>query len=110
MKYLLYDNECPFCCSIVRKISSLAKNLDISYEHIRSKKGKELIEKYYLENIDSVIYIENKSVFIKSSAILRLCKQMRFPYNLCYIFNVFPESLLDLGYNFIAKNRLKIKI
>ena len=110
MKYLLYDNECPLCCNIVRKISRLTKNLDISYEHIRSKKGKELIEKYYLENIDSVIYIENKRAFIKSNAIMRICKQMSFPYNLSYILNIFPEPLLNLGYDFIAKNRLKIKI
>ena len=109
--YLLYDKECPFCCSIVKKISSLIKDIDISYNHLKSKKGEELITKYSLENINSVIYINhNRKVFIKSNAILNLSKHMNSPYNLLYILNIIPRRLLDLGYDFIAKNRIRIKL
>ena len=109
--YLLYDQECPFCCSIVKKVSSLINNIDISYIHLKSKKGKKLINKYYLHNINSVIYINhNSKVFIKSNAILNLSKYMNSPYNLLYILNIIPRHLLDLAYDFIARNRMRIKL
>ena len=109
--YLLYDKQCPFCCSIVKKVSSLIKNIEISYVHLKSKKGTELTTKYSLENINSVIYINhNKKVFIKSNAILTLSKHMKSPYNLLYILNLIPRYLLDLGYDFIARNRMRINL
>ena len=109
--YLLYDNECPFCSNIVERISSLIRNIDISYNHLKSKKGQELTKQYSLQNIKSVIYINhNNKVFIKSNAILNLCKHMIYPYNIFYILNIIPSPLLNLGYDFIAKNRMRIKL
>mgnify|MGYP001261240931 CR=1 FL=1 len=109
MNYLLYDNACPFCCNIVKKISPLLEKRNISYIHIKSKKGISLINKYSLENINSIIYInQNNKVFIKSTAILNICKLMKFPYNLTYILIVFPKFFLNIVYDFIAKNRMYI--
>ena len=110
MNYLLYDNECPFCCNIVKKISPLIKKSNISYVHIKSKEGNSIITKYSLQNINSVVYInQHKKVFIKSAAILNICKLMRFPYNLLYILIIFPRSFLNIGYDFIARNRMYIQ-
>lgn len=111
MNCLLYDHECPFCCHIVKKLSSIIDNKEVSYIKIKSKKGKELIKIHSLENIKSVIYIkDNKKVFIKSDAILNLCREMRMPYKTLYILTIIPKFLADLVYDFIAKNRMRIKI
>lgn len=109
MNYLLYDNECPFCCNIVKKISPLLEKRNISYIKIKSKEGKALIKKYSLENINSIIYINQKDkVFIKSTAVLNICKLMKFPYNLTYTLIILPKFILNIGYDFIAKNRMYI--
>ena len=111
MNYLLYDSECPFCCQIIKKISALIETKEVSYIKIKSKKGKELIKTYSLENIKSVIYIkENKKVFIKSDAILNLCREMKMPYKILYVLTIIPKFLSDLVYDFVAKNRMSIKI
>lgn len=111
MQYLLYDHECPFCCSIIKKVSSLIDEPNISYNHLQSKEARKLIARYSLENVNSVIFINHKKkVFIKADAILNLCKSMNFPYNLFYILTILPKSLLNLAYDFIAKNRMNIKI
>jgi predicted DCC family thiol-disulfide oxidoreductase YuxK len=110
MNYLLYDNNCPFCCKIVSKLSSLIDSPNISYIHLKSLEGQKLINKYSLKDINSVIYINHNKVFIKSNAILNMCKLMNFPYKLLYILNVVPKSALNIGYDFIAKNRMSIKI
>ena len=110
MRYLLYDNECSFCYTIVNKVSSLINNRKIDYIPIKSIQGEKLIKKYHLENVKSVIYIDNNKVFIKSSAILHISKQMDFPYKLLYVLNILPKPILNIGYDFIAKNRKHIKI
>ena len=109
MCILLYDNKCPFCCNIVKKISSLITQKGISYNHLKSKEGEKIIKRYSLETVRSIIYIDqNKKVFIKSNAILNLCKQMKFPYYLFYAFAILPTNLLDLIYDFIARHRMKL--
>ncbi len=110
-KYLLYDNECSFCSSIVDKLSSIIDDTDILFMHLNSNEGKKIIKNYKLENMNTVIYIDqHKQVFIKSKAILKLCKHMRSPYNMLYILNIFPNFILNIGYDFIAKHRRSIKI
>ena len=109
MKYLLYDNECPFCVNIIKKITPIISESSISYIKLHSDKGEEIIKKYDLENIDSVVYIDEKdNVFIKSNAILNLSNHMIFPYNLLFILKIIPKPILDLVYDFIAKNRMRI--
>lgn len=110
-KYLLYDNECSFCRRIVDKISSVINDTDISYNHLKSEKGIKLIKEYGLENMNTVIYIDqHKKVSIKSKAILNICKRMRFPYNMLYTLKILPKFILDIGYDFIAKHRNIINI
>ena len=111
MSYLLYDSNCPFCNMIVEKISSLIKDKKIKILAINSKKGAQIIKNNNLENLNSVIYVNSKEeIYIKSRAIIKISLLMKFPFNTAYIFNMLPNRLLDFIYDFIAKNRMKIKI
>ena len=111
MQHVLYDHTCPFCCSIIKRLSTLIKINDISFVHLDSIKGNKLITKYNIKHKNTVIYINHKNrVFTKSIAVLNLIKLMRFPYNLIYVFNILPTFFLNLCYDFIAKNRMYIKI
>ena len=110
MRYLIYDHECNFCCSIVRKLTLLI-NSGITYIPLKSPKGKWLINCYHLHDVNSVIYINDKDeIYIKSIAILHLSRKMRFPYRLISLFKILPSSFLDFLYDFIAKHRTKINI
>ena len=109
MRYVLYDDDCQFCSNLVKKTSSLIEDSVILFSSFNSCKGKELISNYNIQNIDSVIYIDpQEKIFFKATAVLSVCKFMRFPYNLFLIFNILPNFLLSLMYNFIAKNRMSI--
>ena len=109
MRYVLYDDDCQFCSNLVKKTSSLIEGSVILFSSFNSCKGKELISNYNIQNIDSVIYIDpQEKIFLKATAVLNVCKFMKFPYNFFYIFNILPNSFLNLAYNFIAKNRNNI--
>ena len=109
MRYVLYDGDCQFCSNLSNKISSLVEDSNILFFPFKSYEGRELLSKYDIKNIDSVIYINSQEkIFLRATAVLNVCKFMKFPYNLFYIFNILPTSFLNLVYNFISKNRSNI--
>ena len=110
MSYLIYDDECNFCCNIVSMITPLVDRSNINYISLRSQKAKELIDFYDLQNINSVIYFDGKDkVYVKAIAVLKVFSIMKFPYKLLYAFNILPQSFLNFLYDFIARNRMRLK-
>jgi predicted DCC family thiol-disulfide oxidoreductase YuxK len=65
-------------------------------------------KKYSNENNSSIILINNKIIETKSTAIISILSELKFPYNLFVFIKIFPTCLLDFFYNLIAKNRYKI--
>ena len=69
--------------------------------------GKKILEKYGIKDlkVKSVYLIEDKKIYQKSTAILRILKRIPFPWNIGYVFIVIPRPIRDFIYNIIAKNR-----
>ena len=105
---VLYDGDCNFCNKWVSFTKSKLQKNEISFISFNSIKGLEEIEKFQIKNQNSVSYIYDDIVFFKSRAVLKICKQLQFPYNLLYFFTIFPAFLLDFFYDIIAKRRFKL--
>ncbi|UZJ66508.1 DCC1-like thiol-disulfide oxidoreductase family protein [Sphingobacterium sp. KU25419] len=58
-------------------------------------------------NTDSIVYIRNKQVLIKSTAALYIAQDLGYPYKLLAIFKFLPTSWRDCCYDYIAKNRYR---
>ena len=104
-KYVLYDGNCSFCISIMQWSSSLIRTENILFYPFESLVAKEVISTSNIKDLNSVIYINNGKIFYKSSAVLNICKHLKKPYKYFYLFRFFPNSILNLGYDFIAKRR-----
>ena len=105
---VLYDGECNFCNKWVRFAKSKLQKIDMSFIPFNSIEGMKIIEKFQIKNQNSVAYIYDDIVFFKSRAVLKICKQLHFPYNLLHFLTILPAFLLDFAYDFIAKRRLKL--
>ena len=103
---VLYDGDCNFCNKWVCFIISKLQKNEISFIPFNSIRGLEKIEKFQIKNQNSVAYIHDDIVFFKSRAILKICKQLKFPYNLLHFLTILPAFLLDFCYDFVAKRRL----
>ncbi len=57
--------------------------------------------------IDSIILIDGKKCYIKSSAALRISKDLSGGYPLLSGFLALPRFIRDAVYDYIAKNRYK---
>ncbi|CAN5416177.1 DUF393 domain-containing protein [soil metagenome] len=106
---ILFDGVCNFCNSSVNKIIKHDKKNKFKFAALQSEIGKKILEEYNIDSskIDSIILIENKKAYIKSTAILRISKQMGSLYPLAYSFIITPAFIRNIVYDFIAKNRYK---
>ena len=107
MNYLIYDNECPFCTNIVKRLSKLIiKKEKISYVALTSDEGRRIVTKFSVRDSNSVIFIsKNQKVYLKSRAVFNVVLLMGFPYKLLYILSIVPEFISDNIYDLIARNR-----
>ena len=105
---VLYDGDCNFCNKWISFVKKKLQKDKISFIPFNSIEGTKTTNKFQIKNQNSVVYIHNNIVFFKSSAVLKICRQLKFPYNLLYFSKITPTFIRDSAYNFIAKRRLKI--
>ena len=107
---VLYDGECQFCNKWICFVKSKLKKNEISFLPLSSSKAINLLEDYKITNQDSIVYIKDDVVCLKSRAVLKICRQLKFPYNLLYLLTILPNFLLDFCYDFVAKRRLNFNL
>jgi len=103
---ILYDGECPFCNKWICFVKSKSQKNQISFLPFNSSQAINILENYKIINQDSVVYLKDDVVYLKSRAILKICRQLKFPYNLLHFLTISPTFILDFCYDFIAKRRL----
>lgn len=107
-KIVLFDGECNFCDASVQFIIKRDPKKVFQFTSLQSDIGKGLLNKYNApENLDSFVLIDGDKYFLQSTAALRVCKDLKGPYKLLYIFVIVPKPIRNFVYQFIAKNRYK---
>ncbi|HHY72153.1 MAG TPA: thiol-disulfide oxidoreductase DCC family protein [Bacillus bacterium] len=107
-RIILFDGDCNFCDQSVQFIIKRDTKELFKFTSLQSDIGKELLNKHNApENIDSFVLIEGDNCYFKSSAALRVCRNLKGAWKLPYILLVIPKPFRDLFYGIIAKNRYK---
>jgi predicted DCC family thiol-disulfide oxidoreductase YuxK len=105
-RIFLFDDECNFCDQTVQFIIKRDPNGLFKFASLQSNIGKDLLKKYNPPNdIDSSFLIEDNNCYFKSSAFLRVCKNLKGVWKLLYFILIIPKPLRDYVYGIIAKNR-----
>jgi predicted DCC family thiol-disulfide oxidoreductase YuxK len=107
-RIVLFDGECHFCDSSVQFIIKHDPTELFYFAPLKSEMGKELLLKYDVSpEINSIVLIEHEKAYVKSTAALRICRQLRGIWKCFYAFTLVPISVRDFAYDLIAKNRYK---
>lgn len=106
-KIVLFDGVCNYCND---KINFIIKNdrQDIfRFVALQSETGQKIIKYLGIDtSIDSIILYEpGYAYFIKSEAVFRIIKHLSSAVKLLLIFNFIPNSIKNIFYDIIAKNR-----
>jgi predicted DCC family thiol-disulfide oxidoreductase YuxK len=106
---ILFDGVCNFCNFWVNFVIRRDANDIFRFAAIQSHVGKELFEKNNLDisAIDTVVLIVEEKVFTKSTAALRICKELSSPIKILFPLIIIPKFFRDFIYDIVAKNRYK---
>lgn len=106
---LLFDGVCNLCNGAVNFIIDNDPKGHFQFAALQSDFGQQKLAALGFDQaaFDSLVLLQGDEVFTKSSAALRIAKQLKFPYPLLYVFIILPPFLRDAVYNLIARNRYK---
>lgn len=107
MNVLLFDDDCLVCNRAVQFLLKRDGGA-FHYAALQGEYGQQLIAQHRLEQIDSVLFVENGRVYTHSTAVLRA---LRFipRWRVLTLLRIVPRIFRDVVYNFIARHRKKLQ-
>ena len=106
---ILFDGVCNFCNFWVNFVIKRDKKDLFRFASLQSEKAKELTSKCNIDTLklDTFILLIEDKFYTKSTAALRVCKELSSPIKILFPLIIIPKFFRDFIYNMIAKNRYK---
>lgn len=106
--YVFYDNNCAFCKETIAFFKK--KTSSILFQPIQERSSRTILKNngIHFINYNTIYYVHNNNVYIKSKAIFSIINNLKFPYRLVNVFSILPLKITDWIYQIISKNRYKI--
>ena len=107
-KIILFDGVCNLCNGSVIFVLKREKESIFKFASIQSEAGKELLEWCGLPSNynQAVVYIENGSIYLGSTAAFKIGQYLVFPWSILSSLGLLiPKFARDRVYNQIALNR-----
>ncbi len=106
---VLFDGVCNFCNKTVKFIIRNDSKAKFRFASVQSESGQLLLGQlgFPLDRFDSLVYISDSKFYVKSTAVLRILRELGRGWQLLYAFVIIPLFLRDGVYNLIAKRRYK---
>lgn len=105
---ILFDGLCNFCDHSVQFIIKRDNKAIYKFTSIQSDVGQKILQKYKVPTyVDSLILISNNKYYTKTSAALRICKDLNGGWKLLQCLLIVPKPIRDFFYSILSKNRYK---
>jgi len=104
---LLFDGHCSLCNASVDFVMKRDAKKRIRFAAMQSPAGQRVLKHYgYPSNfLDSLILVEKGKVYLRSTAALRVARQLRRGWPLLYPLIILPKGIRDSIYQWIGANR-----
>jgi predicted DCC family thiol-disulfide oxidoreductase YuxK len=109
-KILLFDGVCNLCNGAVQFVIKRDKNTRLKFASLQSEAGQKLLQEFNLptDEFESFVFIDGDKIYTKSTAALKVAKDLGGFWKLFYAFVILPKPFRDFAYSLIAKNRYKM--
>lgn len=106
---VLFDGFCNLCNKTVQFIIRNDSMAKFKFASVQSESGQLLLGQlgFPLDHFDSLVYISDSKVYIKSTAVLRILRKLGRGWQLLYLFVIIPLFFRDGVYSLFAKWRYK---
>ena len=107
---ILFDGVCNFCDALVNFIIDHDPKLHFKFTAQQLDAGQEILRKNGLDpaKLDTFVLSEDGKIYTRSTAALRIAKQLSGGWKLFYVFIIIPRPIRDVFYNLFAKYRYKL--
>ena len=108
-KIILFDGVCNLCNGAINFIIKHDPKGIFKFASLQGEPGKQLLAQHTIDpqETDSIVLIDNDQVSVKSSAALRIAKNLNQGYPLLFGFMISPTFIRNGVYDCIAANRYK---
>ncbi len=109
-RVILYDGVCNLCNGSVNFIIAHDPEAKFKFAPMQDPAGKALLEKYNLQHIDlsTFVLIEDGQVYFRSTAWMRIMRQLDGAWPLLSGFALVPRFIRDGVYDLIGSNRYRL--
>lgn len=106
---VLFDGVCNLCSASVNFILKWEKNSKLKFASLQSPDGLVITAEAHKQGakMESILFVKKGKILNRSTAVLHICRYLKFPLSLCMLFSLVPRGLRDFIYNIIAKNRYR---
>ncbi len=106
---VLFDGVCRFCSGSVRFILERDSGRRFAFAPLQSPVAQKLLQQHdrLLEQMDSLVLVENGRCSTRSTAALRIVRHLSWPWPLLSVLILVPRPLRDLCYDMFARNRYR---
>ena len=107
---IFFDGFCNLCNSLINFIIDTDKKRIYRYSSLQSLEGQKLLKSLGQPpyNYKSLILVQNNMMYQNSTAVLKIFRELSFPWNLGYYFKIIPTSIRDYVYSIVASNRYNL--
>ncbi|MEO8770764.1 MAG: thiol-disulfide oxidoreductase DCC family protein [Ferruginibacter sp.] len=106
---ILFDGVCNLCNSSVQYVIKHDPYATFTFASLQGEHGQQLLKQFNLplNDLNSFVLIKNNKVYTRSTAALKVAKELKGAIKLLYGFIIVPRFARDAVYKLIAKNRYK---
>jgi len=104
---ILYDGDCGLCDQLVQFVLPRDPRGWFRFAPLQSAFAREQMAAagLPLDDLDTMVMIEEGQVHVRSSAALRVLRRLRAPWPILYPLVIVPRVIRDAVYRFVARNR-----
>lgn len=108
-RIVLFDGVCNLCNGFVQFIIKHDRAGKIKFSQLQSESGQRLLMPHtiLIEKADSVVYIRDGKVHLRSSAALYILRDLGGVWKITSVFFIVPKPVRDFIYDIIAKYRYR---
>lgn len=109
MDIILFDGVCNFCNAGINFVIRHDRQQRFMFAPLQSAAATALGAAHQIDTreLNSFVLVQNGKAYTKSTAALRVVRQLPFPWKLLYAGIILPGFIRDSIYNLIARNRYR---
>ena len=107
---VIFDGYCNFCSRSVHFIIRRDRKRYFSFAASQTPEGQKIIDLYHLGEMaeHSIVLIEHGKVYRKSTAALKIARQLGKGWQLNYVCMIIPPGFRDFIYDLVARSRYRL--